>query len=181
MTKLSIDLKCRHAPYGQHLTQYINEGLQRDFRDKGKPHALHLRIPEGRHPRMVDFYAWRKIGLGSHISNALKAEDEDVYSALSVAAFDVGDSGGYLNAIVRDNLEWPTYYFMTNAVVAFENSCTSSGRHAAGWYDSLPEKMHIFTTGHSNHAILEAHKQIKAILPILFMPEAGLEPDFSFS
>jgi hypothetical protein len=181
VAKATINLTVEHLPYGEHLAHNLNAGLSQNLNDNAQ-HALYCSIPEGRHPRLVDFSVWENLGASSHRTTGINAQNIDVAGALSVAAFQIGDSGGFLGAMPRDNLEWPIYYFMTHAAVAFESAYKPSGRRAAEWFKSMPSELYLYLTGASSqHAALIGYKQLELLLSTIFPPIQGDVIEYKFT
>jgi len=170
MSDIDIALPLHAAVYPQDLAGHLDAGLDPKFEDS-RPHALHCAIPEGRHPRLVDFGTWRCIGSGSHQTIGISAEAEETRSALSVAAFQIGDSGGFLGALPRDKFKNPAYYFMTHAILAFDRATIGHVSLTRQMLEELPEKLHVFQTrGDSAHGALQAQTQLQVLLDTLFRP-----------
>lgn len=165
------------TPYTDRLKGFFKEGLCENF-GSGKPHALQLTLHEDR-ARLIDFFTWRRKGGRSHAAHAIGAEPGPIRDALSVAAFDIADAGGFIGALPRGRFSLPTYYFMTDAIVVFEHGAFKSQPN------DRPVKPRdlgdlLYTAqsgGTSAHAGLKAVQQIETLLKTISPQELDFTSD----
>lgn len=168
MTPVPLSLRLWSVPYSVDIARYLDAGLK----GEGAPTALSCDIQEGRHPRLTDFAAWRKLGEGSHQTTGIISEPTAIREALSAAAFLIGDSGGFLGALPRDSLKRPAYLFTTHGLIAWDRSFSSGGRLGTAQVTALSHSLHIAQTrGVSGHGGMIALEQIQAIVDTLFFLE----------
>ncbi len=170
-TNIPIDLHV--SEYDPSLARSIDAGLAPDA-SSTRPHALCLSLKSGREARLIDFSAWRSLGHGSSRSNTISGEPAVVRDALSVAAFRVGDSGGFIGTLPRDRFEQPVYYFMTKCVVAYDRNALMQGVLNDNAIATMARWLYVAQTrGASAHEALQAQTQVHFLLENLFQHSTG--------
>lgn len=168
MTQGKYVVPLHSETYSASLAEQLNKGLEAKFCG-GKPHALTCSISSGRYPRLIDFSAWRKIGIKSHHSASPTSEPPAVRDALSIAAFLIGDSGGFLSSLPNDAFEQPSYIFMTHSLIAYDHSKLRHLSQHKVTEEEVAQSFYVAQTrGVSAHSALQAMKQANTMMDTIF-------------